>query len=92
MFLRKLSDEVGRARVVAPMAGFRAKVFGGLFTEELLALIVNCVTERVCKEGICMFDYDVRMVFVREGFISGGLRPNLKDCGGALSTFEAWKT
>lgn len=46
----------------------------------------------MCVNGVRLFHGDVRVVFVRSGFISGGFCRSSEACDGALSVLIAWGT
>lgn len=69
----KLAEVVQRAQAELTFE----KLFGGVLAVlregKGLASVAKCVRERMCIDKVSVIDGDVRMVFVKERFINGGL-------------------
>lgn len=64
LFSGQASKRVERARAGGPLERSLARFLIELFGEKWLASFANCVTARICVDGVCMLGNDVRLVFV----------------------------
>lgn len=71
--LAQVSEGVEKAGAAVPLGRSLAGVLVTLSKKKGLASFVNGVRERVCVDGVSVFNGDVRMQFVKPRFIDGGL-------------------
>lgn len=69
-----------------------SRALGELLSVEWLASSADCLKERACVDVIPVFDGDVRMVFVKSGFLTRGLPASSDSCDGGLNAARVWKT
>lgn len=72
-------DAAERSEAELTLEKLSGGVLAGLREEEGLASFAECKRERIFSDEVRVFDGDMRMVFVRSGFISGGFGSRLDD-------------
>lgn len=70
-FWEKVFEEADKSEAAVPVERSFAMVLGELFSGERLAAFVSGVRERMCVDGVLVFDEAVRMVFVMSGLMYG---------------------
>lgn len=87
-----MPEGVHRATAAVKVKRLLATVLGELLTEKWPASFVNCVGERMCVDGVRLFNGDVRMVSVKSRIISGGFYSSVCDYDAILNVFSARQT
>lgn len=89
MSLEQLAETVKRAEEALTVEAFIGGVLCGLRERKRLAPFTMCVREGMCVNGGRLIDGEVRMLFVKSGFINGGFCPRIDDYDRALNETRA---
>lgn len=89
---RYVHKEVERAGGAGELKSSLSEALDALFREERLTLVVNCLRERICAEGVRVSDGDVLMVFLKSEIICREPFPSSDSYDRALNVFKAWRT
>lgn len=89
--MRQGPEKAKRAGAAGPAEHALIRVLGELFTEEYLALFVNCITARPRTDGTGVSDKNVRVVSVKSEFKCRGFCFSLDEYHGALTVPRALK-
>lgn len=92
LFFGEVPEEAERAGAGVTAEGSPSKKLVGLLGGGWLPSFANCVGERMCVDGLRLFDGDSRIVFVQSRIISRGVHFSLDDCDEALTVCRSWRT
>lgn len=65
-----MSESIQIARAAVPLTSLLGGVFGGPLRAYGLTSSANCVRERLCVDGVGVYDGDVHMVCVKSWWTS----------------------